>query len=239
MSKANVLYSPYGAYEQKAKYQKNFLTSNLIVTSFVILIILVGWIISVINENEGADAPAIVIRTIADLGPPPSVAKKPPQVQVQQPNIAAPKVGIPKPVADDEVVDEDVVLATRDELADIQAPDISSGSDVVVDIGDEDYMPSPDEFQKVEIQPDFISRKQPEYPRLAKQAGLSGKVWVKALVDKEGNVVKAIVGKTSGVQSLDDAAVAAAFENKFKPGIQNGRPVNCWVTYPVEFTFTK
>jgi periplasmic protein TonB len=235
MSTANALYSPYGAYELKAKYQKNFLSASIIVTSFVAAILLTGGVIAWINDSEGADAPSVVIKTIADLGPPPSVAKKPPQILVQQPNIAAPKVGIPKPVADDEVVDEDVVLATRDELADIQAPDIGS-SDVDVQIADDDYMPGADEFVAVEKIPELLEKAMPEYPRLAKQAGLTGKVWVKALVGKDGKVIKAILGKTSGVQSLDDAAVAAAIKNIFSPAIQNNRPVACWVTYPVDFT---
>ena len=40
---------------------------------------------------------------------------------------------------------------------------------------------------------------------------------------------------SSGVASLDDAAVKAAFKNRFKPGIQNGRPIACWVSYTVDF----
>ncbi|MEW5993361.1 MAG: TonB family protein [Candidatus Zixiibacteriota bacterium] len=238
----NALYTPYGAYELKAKYQRNFGLGTLITLAFVLFILLVAWIISVLPEEEYADAPAVVIKTVADLGPPPSIAKKPPQVKVSAPQVAAPKVGIPKPVADDEVIDEDVVIATRDELAEIVAPDITElaqGGDIAVDINPEDYLPAPDEFVPVEIQPEFIYQHTPPYPRLAKQAGIEGTVWVKALVDEEGNVIKAILGKSCGTKSLDDAAVEAAYKNKFKPGIQNGRPVKVWVTYPMEFTLKR
>ncbi len=240
MAHPNVLYSPYGAFEMKAKYQRNFLLGTAITFSVVALILLTSWLISVIRggDLDAINSDAVVIKTVADLGPPPSVAKRPPQVQVQQPNVAAPKVGIPKPVADDEVQDEDVVLATREELAEIVAPDISSqgnGDNIVVDINDQDYLPAPDEFVPVEIQPEMVYYETPEYPRLAKQAGITGVVWVKALVDKEGNVRDAMVAKTSGTASLDEAAVAAAKKNKFKPGIQNGRPVNVWVSYKVVF----
>ena len=96
-------------------------------------------------------------------------------------------------------------------------------------------MPAPDEFVPVEIYPEMIFQQAPEYPRLAKQAGITGVVWVRALVDKEGNVRNSMVHKSSGTASLDEAAVAAAYKNKFKPGIQNGRPVNCWVSYKVVF----
>lgn len=235
---ASALYSPYGAYELKAKYQRNFGLGTLITLSFVLLILAVAWGISALPEEEYADVPAVVIKTVADLGPPPSIAKRPPQIQVEQPRVAAPKVGIPKPVADDEVIDEDVVIATRDELAEIVAPDITAmteGGDIAVEIDPEDYLPAPDEFIPLEIQPEMIHQYEPDYPRLASQAGITGTVWVNALVDEEGNVIRAIIAKSSGTKSLDDAAVQAAFKNKFKPGIQNGRPVKVWVTYPYEF----
>lgn len=234
----NALYSPYGAYELKAKYQRNFGFGTLFALGLVLIILGTAWIISSLESEVPKAAGAVVIQTVADLGPPPSVAQKPPQIKVQQPNVVAPKVGIPKPVADDEVLDEDVVIASKEELADIVAPDVSSSGDdknIVVDIGEDEFLPPPDEFVPVEIYPEMIYQEQPEYPRLAKQAGITGVVWVKALVDKEGNVRDAILGKSSGTASLDEAAVKAAFKNKFKPGVQNGHPVAVWVTYKVEF----
>jgi protein TonB len=239
MAQLEVLYSPYGAYELKSKYQLNFLKGTILVTAFIAFLLGTIYLIKILGEDdlEAIDASAIVIKTVADLGPPPSVAKKPPQIQIDQPNVVAPKVGIPKPVADDEVLDDDVQLATRDELAEIVAPDITASDgdeDIIIDI-DDDYIPAPDEFVPVEIMPEMIHQTVPVYPRLAEQAGISGVVWVKALVDKTGTVRKAMVGKSSGTTSLDDAAVKAAYDNRFKPGIQNGRPVNVWVTYKVEF----
>ncbi len=235
----SALYSPYGAYELKAKYQRNFLLGSLSVLSLVILILLVVWIINAVKGQQEVFAAPKVIKTIAELGPPPTIVQKPPQVNVTQPNVAAPKVGIPKPVADEEVQDQDVQIASQKELAQINTPDMtdqsSAASNVVVDIKEDEYLPPPDEFVPVEIYPEMIYQETPEYPRLAKQASLTGLVWVKALVDKEGNVRDAQVAKSSGTPSLDEAAVKAAFKNKFKPGIQNGRPVACWVTYKVEF----
>ncbi len=99
----------------------------------------------------------------------------------------------------------------------------------------EDYLPAPDEFVPVEIYPEMIYYAEPEYPRLARQAGITGTVWVKALVDEEGKVLRAIVAKSSGTACLDEAAIEAASKCRYKPGIQNGRPVKVWVTYAVEF----
>jgi len=238
----STLYSPYGAFELKSKYQRNFALGTVIVAAFVLFILAVAWIISSLPKEEYSQAPSVIIKTVKDLGPPPSVSKRPPQVQVSAPQVAAPRVGIPKPVADDEVLDEDVVIATRDELAEIIAPDISSMAeegDISVEINPDDYLPAPDEFVPVEIYPEMIHQVEPDYPRLARQAGITGTVWVKALINEEGKVLKAIVAKSSGTVSLDDAAVEAASKNLFKPGIQNGRPVKVWVTYPVEFTLSE
>ncbi|MEK7774724.1 MAG: energy transducer TonB [Candidatus Zixiibacteriota bacterium] len=99
--------------------------------------------------------------------------------------------------------------------------------------------PGPDEFVACEKQPEMISRQHPEYPRAAKEAGLTGKVWIKCLVNVDGKVLCVQVGKSTGHPELDQAAVNAAWKNRFKPAIQNGRPVRMWVTYPVEFTLTR
>ncbi len=236
----NALYSPYGAYELKSKYQRNFLFGTGITFATVAAIVLTSWIMSQMKDDVviGMGDNVVVVKTVAELGPPPTIAKKPPQVKVNQPNVAAPKVGIPKPVADDEVLDDDVVLASREELAEIVAPDIVATDqerEIVVDIEEDDYLPSIDEFVPVEQIAQMIDYRQPEYPRLANQAGIEGLVWVKALVSNRGDVLDAVVYKSSGTDSLDDAAVAAAKYNKFKPAIQNGRPVAMWVTYQVKF----
>jgi TonB family protein len=126
-------------------------------------------------------------------------------------------------------------------MAQIVAPDIISeqGDDIVVDIDDDDYLPSMEEFVAVEIIAEMIHYETPGYPRLAEQAGLEGLVWIKALVTRDGSVRDAVVYKSSGTPSLDDAAVAAAPKCQFKPAIQNGRPVAMWVTYKVEFILNR
>lgn len=243
MSTTNsALYSPYGAFELKARYQKNFATGTGLVVGLVALILLTVWVISALGSDTEIIAPTVTIKTISELGPPPTVAPRPPQVKVAQPNVAKPKIGIPKPVADEEVLDEDVQIASREELAEIVAPDITSeagDANIDVQISEEEYIPKPDEFIPVEMLPEMIKEVQPDYPQLAKHAGLEGIVWVKALVDKEGNVRDAVIGKSSGTAALDEAALKAAPSNKFKPAIQNNRPVNCWVSYRVVFKISQ
>ena len=98
----------------------------------------------------------------------------------------------------------------------------------------EEVLPAPDEFIPVEEQPVIVEWKTPEYPRMAREAGIEGIVTVRALVGKDGKVRDAILGK--GVhQLLDEAALAAAKECVFKPAIQNKNPVAVWVAIPFNF----
>jgi TonB family protein len=98
-----------------------------------------------------------------------------------------------------------------------------------------DFTPKEDEFVPVEIMPELIHQVRPEYPEEARKEGIEGATWVKALVDTEGNVSKVELGKTSGVDALDQAALEAAKEFKFKPGLQKGKPVAVWVNFKVDF----
>ena len=100
---------------------------------------------------------------------------------------------------------------------------------------DFEYIPAVDEFVAVEIPPEMIHQVAPVYPHWVQEAGMEGRVWVKALVCKDGTVRDAVVAKSSGFPSLDKAALQAAKYNRFKPGIQNGKPINLWVTYKVDF----
>ena len=96
-------------------------------------------------------------------------------------------------------------------------------------------LPSETEFVPLENFPEMIYQEEPVYPEKAEKDKIEGTVYVKALIDSEGKVVKAKVGKTSGNELLDKAAVKAAYECKYKPGTQNDKPVASWVTYKVEF----
>jgi len=99
-----------------------------------------------------------------------------------------------------------------------------------------DKMPLPDEFVKVDLMPEMIKSTPPVYPEKEKKAGTEGDVFIKALIDKEGKVVKAEIAETSGYISLDSAAVEAAFKNEYKPAMQESKPVAVWVTYKVTFS---
>jgi protein TonB len=68
-----------------------------------------------------------------------------------------------------------------------------------------------------------ISKPQPVYPPIARDARASGTVTVQVLVDEEGRVISA--SAVSGHPLLQQAAVAAARAARFSPTLLSGRPV--------------
>lgn len=72
------------------------------------------------------------------------------------------------------------------------------------------------------------------YPEIAKRAGIEGRVYVKAFIDEDGNVAATEILKGVGT-GLDQAAIKAIRETKFKPGMQNGNPVKVQVVVPIVF----
>jgi protein TonB len=69
----------------------------------------------------------------------------------------------------------------------------------------------------------LLSRKNPEYPPIAKQAGAQGEVVLTATIGMDGKVKDVTV--VSGHPLLRNAAVAAVKQWVYKPTILNGKPV--------------
>lgn len=235
---------PYGAFELKRSYQKHLGLSTIIAALSFLAVMGLVQLYSVITAEEEVTATRVVrIRTLSELGAPPSVSQtQVPQLAVAQPQIAAaPKVGIPKAVPDEEAPEE-VTIATQAELgqiSDLKAGVLGEGGgdSIAIEIPIEEYLPPPDEFVPFDEMPVPINPGRPPYPELARKAGIEGTVWVKALVDKRGKVRDVLVVKESGANAgFEEAAIQHGYTITYKPAISNGQPIAVWVTYPVHFT---
>ena len=89
-------------------------------------------------------------------------------------------------------------------------------------------------FIEVDKAPELITRLNPEYPKIARLAGIQGTVYLKLLIDEKGNVAKAKIEQ--GVRDmLDESALKAARKAKFSPAILKDKPVKVWVVLPIAF----
>ncbi len=145
-----------------------------------------------------------------------------------------PRPPIPIEAPSDEMDDEDIEFEST-ELEDNQT-----------------QLPPPDpiaqeEEEEIEAIPFYAVQKKPEiiggiaaimklikYPELAKRAGIQGKVYIEAFVDKEGNVYNAVVVKGIG-GGCNEEALAAVMKTKFVPAAQRGKPVPVKLTIPISF----
>lgn len=99
----------------------------------------------------------------------------------------------------------------------------------------EETYPDLDANVKVEKFPEMISSATPDYPEEAKKNNITGKAFVKILIDKEGNPKKAVVIKSEN-ELFNQPAIDAALKSKFTPAMQGGKPIAVWIVLPYRFT---
>ena len=75
----------------------------------------------------------------------------------------------------------------------------------------------------------------PVYPALARRRQQQGTVWVDVRLDAQGRQIALHVLRSSGVKSLDQAALTAVKQWQFLPERQNGIGVPSRVHIPIEF----
>ncbi len=90
------------------------------------------------------------------------------------------------------------------------------------------------EFVAYDTPPRPKSVVKPDYPQIAKQAGIEGTVVLQLLIDTDGRVLKTKVLK-SITPDIDEAAMKAAYATIFYPAKQRDKPVRVWVSLPVIF----
>lgn len=221
-------------------YQRN--AKRGIVAAVIVHMLALGtyWTVWYIQEQNRVYATRIL--EYADLGPPPALTDAPemPEVPVEAPS--QPVIGIPEPV-DDAEVSAEMTIATQTEMSQSIAPVIQDieEENIIIEAPEEeniviedDALPPPDAFVAYEIEPKPITPISPEYPELARKAGIEGTVWVKILIDKRGDVRDAQILRGIGA-GLDEAAIEALRNTKYTPAIQNNQPVAVWVAQRIIF----
>lgn len=90
-------------------------------------------------------------------------------------------------------------------------------------------------MDQVDVPPKVVKKVNPIYPRMVKEAGITGAVIVQVLISENGDVVQARVIK--GIKSpfkLDEAVLEAVKKWKFSPAEKDGVKVKVWWTFRVE-----
>ncbi len=88
----------------------------------------------------------------------------------------------------------------------------------------------------VDEMPKLISMSAPKYPPKGKDEKLECTVYVRILIDINGNPVKTeIMKREGGSKEFEDSSIVAVMRSKFIPAKLKGNPVDAWVVMPFRF----
>jgi len=93
--------------------------------------------------------------------------------------------------------------------------------------------PAPGELVATDTPAEPVFTVKPDYPDLALQSGVEGKVVVQALVGADGAVHETRIARS--IPYLDTAAENAVRRWRFKPATSGGANVSTWVSVPITF----
>lgn len=145
---------------------------------------------------------------------------------------AIPRPALPVPSATVAMTDELPPIIGWQQAAALPAPTPAP----VADAGDK-RVP----FVTVQVWPSLLNPEAVEraltreYPPLLRETGVGGTVHLLVHVDARGNVLETRVGQSSGMESLDGAALRVADTFRFRPAMNRDRPVEVWIRLPVTF----
>lgn len=96
------------------------------------------------------------------------------------------------------------------------------------------------DYISLDVKPNIIADAKPEYPPLARQNKVEGRVYVKVEIDENGAVTKAEILKGPDPDyGIKGASLEAAKKTKFSPAMKNGVRVKTSYTLNYLFTFKK
>ena len=81
----------------------------------------------------------------------------------------------------------------------------------------------------------FLVPPAPVYPRISYKMRESGRAVIRVFIDETGTPRTVQLVASTGFPRLDDAAIAAVRDARFKPYLENGVAVEGWASFPIDF----
>lgn len=230
----------YGAYELRKKYNKNVVKS-MGFAFFLLLLTTITPLIMALNDSIGNNivdetvtANLLKIDNPIDVPPPPPPPPPDPVQEEQKVRYTAPEIV--------DSVDKDIVMLSNDDLIKKTVPD-----DIPAEVPETKDVIKGDEvvnFYVIEEKPSFPGGEKAmmewlanntKYPDVPKESGVTGKVFVKFIIDKEGKVTD--VELLNNVDPyLDKEALRVVSEMpSWTPGKQRGETVKVSFQIPIKF----
>lgn len=160
----------------------------------------------------------------------------------QQEITPPPPPEVPKIAEVINIVEDDVEIDDELDIADVEADQETEVA--IVEMAEEEEEEEETIFMIVENMPEFPGgdlalrkyiAENVKYPEIAKENGLSGKVFVQFVINQRGEVENVKIAR--GVDPALDKEAIRVVQNlpKWKPGSQRGKPVKVSYTVPINF----
>lgn len=197
-----------------------------LLTAFALTLVCFEWA-TFVDRGEGYGQ--VQLDLLEEEVIPPSATPPPPPPPPPAPSTVLEIVDDEEEVIEEEVIDMEVKENTV-----VEAP-----------VRQEEEAEEEQIFTIVEDQPSFPGGteelykylgKAVKYPEMAKDAGISGTVYVTFEVDKEGNIKDVKVLRGIGGGCDEEAIRVVKAMPKWKPGKQRGKPVRVQFNLPIKFT---
>ncbi len=238
----------YGAYELRKKNPKTTLIALLIgacVFGGLLALPLLDW-----GKDKDKDKDKVKMVDMANIvePPPPDKIVPPPPPPPPAPKIDEVKFVPPKVVKKEEVVEE---IKTIEELKDanVGSKDIKGQEDgnIVPEIQSGDGPPESKTIEaddqvytNVQVQPEFPGGLKAFYKyveqkfRVPEGEALNGNILVSFVVERDGSLTDVKAVRDLGYGTGKEAERLLKASPKWKPGVQNGRPVRARYTLPIK-----
>jgi len=247
----------YGAYDLRQHYARNMVMAMALTFSGIALLFGVGMIFH-ISPHQDNQRTIDVVHPVTIAPPPAEAIKKPDPPAPAKPLKAQPATppvaitrDVPPIVVDDSKAQDPpknselngaIGLVTSKGApttnAPVEAPPgppAAPDPDKVYTPAGIDVMPMPVGGEAAWMK--FLSRNL-RYPQAAQEDGVSGRVYMSFIVEKDGSLSNISVERAAGHGFDEEAARVLKLAKAWKPGMQNGQAVRVKYIIPINFQFT-
>ncbi len=234
----------YGAYELRKNYniRVSFILGGIVLFSFFLLGL--KKIIDRPSSEEGEEKMEVIQ---IDLTPPPPIDETPPPPPPPPPPPMVELVKFTPPVIKDEAIEEEP-QKLQEEVKDVNVSTVDQEGDkeLVAPPNDGPTESVSEIFLVVEENAEFpggiaamgkYMRDNMQYPPMAREAGISGKCFLKFVVNETGEISNVEILKgVPGCSDCDKEAIRVVKSMpKWKPAKMTGRSVKCYFNLPFSF----
>jgi protein TonB len=240
----------YGSYILRKIYDKNVTISSGIASALFLLFVASPYLLALSKSAKAEKKIDLSEVTLEQAPPQDKNEPPPPPVEPPPPLKSTIQFTPPEPVEDNKVVENRVV--TQDDLKDLDISnktetgdpngvdrslldDNNKGPVEVEDNSVQTYVEQMPEFPGGEAALNAYLAKNINYPQMAVDNEIQGKVIVEFVVGKDGSIRDAKLVKGIGFGCNEEAVRVIKNMPKWQAGKQNGREVNVSYRVPVKF----